>query len=62
MTIEDIKRALVEVSELCMNNKCSSCPFAKRDDANATYCPLTYLPSDWDVDDFEEDSNDTETA
>ena len=65
MTIEELKRALVEVSELCMNIKCSSCPLAKRDDANVAYCPLCEtedgyeinMPDEWDVDDWKEDSN-----
>ena len=62
MTIDELKRALVEVSELCMNIKCSSCPLAKRDDANVPYCPLIEngdgirfdYPDEWDVDDWEE--------
>ena len=64
MTIDELKRALVEVSDLCGNLKCSSCPLAKRDDANVPYCPMhetedgvdIHLPSEWDVDDWKEDS------
>ena len=66
MTVEELKRALVEVSELCANIKCSSCPIAKRDDANVPYCPLTEtedgininMPDEWDVDDWREDAED----
>jgi hypothetical protein len=65
MTIDELKRALVEVSELCANVKCSSCPLAKRDDANVPYCTLIEnedgirhdYPREWEVDDWKEDSN-----
>ena len=66
MRIEELKRALVEVSELCVNVKCSSCPLAKRDEANVPYCPLMetedginlHEPYEWDVDDWREDVED----
>jgi hypothetical protein len=68
MTIDELKRALVEVSELCANVKCSSCPLAKRDEANVPYCPLIEnedgirhdYPYEWDVDDWKEDSDATD--
>ena len=65
LTISDLKRALVEVSEWCANTKCSSCMFAKRDDANVPYCPMVMnedgirfdYPYEWDNDDWKEDSD-----
>lgn len=68
MTIEELKRALVEVSELCGKLKCSSCPLAKRDYANVPYCPLIEsedgirfdYPDEWEIDDWKEDSNATD--
>lgn len=63
LTISDLKRALVEVRELCANVKCKSCPLAKRDDAHVAYCPLVEnergfrfeYPVEWDINDWKED-------
>lgn len=59
MTIEELKRALVEVSTHCKNYplpECYGCPFADSDG----FCNLTSHPAYWDVDDWEEDSNATD--
>ena len=53
MTIEELKRALVEVSEICKKlTGCDGCPF----DTGKWYCPMQRLPKDWHVDDLKEDS------
>lgn len=53
MTIEAIKRALVEVKSICIHEHCRSCPFQ----TNAYKCKLGGLPIDWDVDDWKEDAD-----
>lgn len=64
MTIEELKRALVEVKEICQTHKCSKCPLYK---TNGIYCPLIEgedgvldCPGEWDIDDWKEDSNATD--
>ena len=67
MTIEELKRALVEVKELCKKGKCVTCPFHKTEEySSIPYCPLyedeygevVQFPIMWDIDDWKEDSND----
>lgn len=69
MTIDDIKRALVEVKELCANGCCVKCPISKMNEyTGIPFCPLNETedgfdirsPYDWDVDDWKEDSNATD--
>lgn len=65
-SIVDLKRALVEVKELCGNIRCKDCPFHKTDEANIPYCPMhedeegTNInhPEDWIIDDWKEDGKD----
>ena len=61
MTIEELKRALVEVSELCetfwKSGKCTSpCPLFN---LSAFECPMqqSRIPCHWEVDCWKEDSN-----
>lgn len=55
MTIDDLKRALVEVSEICKNlTGCIGCPF----DSGKWYCPIQGLPNKWHVDELKEDTHD----
>lgn len=67
MTIDELKRALVEVRELCAHTtKCVACPLHKNEKGSTIpYCPLyedmygmaVQLPNMWDIDDWKEDSN-----
>lgn len=41
MTIEELKKALVEVSELCAGNKCASCPLHYEEVGGIPECPLS---------------------
>lgn len=53
MTIDELKRALVEVSEICKKlTGCYECPF----DTGKWYCTMQRLPKDWRVDELKEDS------
>lgn len=62
MTINEIKRALAEVSKICAENKCSRCPLHKHD-GSTVYCPLNTIcervndPDNWDVDDWEKEAS-----
>lgn len=65
MTIDELKRALVEVRKICRNNlSCWNCGFRKGYDS----CPLAridnagnpFMPEDWEFDGWEEDSNETD--
>ena len=58
LTIFDLKRALVEVREMCIHGECYTCPFK----VNTCHCKLLFLPVSWEIDDWKEDSDDTETA
>lgn len=57
MTIDELKRALVEVSKLCAGRAntliypCTGCPF------NDGRCRIDNDPEFWDVDDWKEDSS-----
>lgn len=55
MEVAELKRALVEIRSICVRERCRSCPFR----TNAFKCKLRFMPIDWDIDDFEEDSNAT---
>lgn len=65
MTIEEIKRALVEVKELCIENHCEGCPLHKTDETGIPYCPMhedddgisVSQPAFWVVGDWEEDDD-----
>lgn len=68
MTIEELKRALVEVRDICRSKlTCYDCPFSDRKRRkDVYYCPIKfvskeandiYFPEEWDVDDWKEDSN-----
>lgn len=54
MTIDELKRALVEVKRICTQEHCHSCPFQ----TNAYKCKLRLLPIEWDIDDWMEDDHD----
>ena len=54
MDVADLKRALVEVSDICKKlTGCNGCPF----DTGKWFCPIHELPNRWDIDDWKEDSN-----
>lgn len=58
MTIDELKRALVEVRDICRSQTiCGGCPF---DDETSNSCPIMFRPDEWDVDDWKEDSNATD--
>jgi hypothetical protein len=65
MTIEDLKRALVEVRGLCRQYHCAECPI-QMEYCGDEYCPLmetedgfdVHFPKDWAIDDWEDDGND----
>ena len=63
MSIEDLKRALVEVKRLCAEREyCYDCPFGK-DYSDRHICCLspqlyTPTPENWPIDDWKEDSDD----
>ena len=62
MAINDLKRALVEVRDICAASRvdCTECILF---DQKEFQCPIqnTY-PSNWDVDHWKENSDDAETA
>lgn len=41
MTIDELKKALVEVSELCAHTKCVSCPLHYEEISGIPECPLS---------------------
>lgn len=54
MTIDDLKRALVEVRDMCLNRTfCDGCPF---EDERSNFCPIQNRPDEWGIDDFKEES------
>ena len=66
MTIEKLKRALVEVKRMCAERTfCDDCPFGE-DYTDRHICKLSpklyssMLPCKWDVDDWKEESNATD--
>lgn len=59
MTINELKRALVEVSELCRKGKCMTCPLSYEVVNKIPECPLcddnmTLPPAYWATDKLEE--------
>lgn len=68
MTIDELKRALVEVRDICEDiNKCIDCPFHKINEyTHLPYCPLCapgtdfdlHYPYEWDTDDWKENGKD----
>lgn len=57
--INEIKQALLEVREICGSHiYCRECPFSKNDGLFCRLCrmssPFTFLPQEWDVDDWKE--------
>lgn len=63
MTIDELKRALVEVKRTCINtDRCIDCPFGWQYDnpAGCVTCRLSsdteemFLPLAWDVDEWED--------
>ena len=66
MTIAELKRALLEVKEICKDSDtCNVCPFASKDTTHTgvVMCRLSddeyemFTPLCWEVDDWKEDSN-----
>lgn len=66
LTISDLKRALVEVKELCAHTRCVVCPLHKTEEGTTfPYCPLyedmygmaVQYPNMWDIDDWKEDEH-----
>lgn len=60
-TLEEIKQALVEVRDICRDNRCIKCPFSKTyKEYGVVDCRLARnldeweLPYKWDVDDWKE--------
>lgn len=41
MTIDELKKALVEVSELCEKTKCVDCPLHYKEISGVPECPLS---------------------
>lgn len=58
MTIEELKRALVEVKKICTDSNCCDCPFGYDAGVGCVVCRLSndeeemWLPLAWDVDDW----------
>lgn len=65
MTIDELKRALVEVKRLCTErSSCDGCPF-ERDMKKIHLCKIaptveSAIPEKWPIDDWKEDSNATD--
>ena len=61
MTIDDLKRALVEVKQICYRNspQCEGCPFNLAEDDDA-FCRINDFPEDWWVDGWKEDTHATD--
>ena len=65
MKIDDLKRALVFVRDLCAEHQCESCPLHKMDEVGVPYCPMhedddgitIHQPAFWVVGDWEDDDN-----
>lgn len=59
MTIGEIKKALVELSDFCSRSiSCNICPFAERNEyGEFDACRLGRIPCYWHIDDWKEDSN-----
>ena len=58
MTIDDLKRALVEVREICRQRaQCGGCQF---DNEKSNSCPIMDRPDKWDIDDWKEDTHATD--
>ena len=64
--IDDLKRALVEVRELCKKGKCVTCPFHKtQEETGIPYCPMyedeegyeVQYPLCWCIDDWGAESD-----
>ena len=69
MDIKNLKKALLEVRELCQNTKfCLKCPLHKMDEVGIPYCPMhedddgisIHQPAFWVVDDYEEDEDEAD--
>lgn len=61
MTINELKKALVEVSELCRKSKCMTCPLRYEVVNKIPECPLcddnmTLPPAYWATDKLEGDA------
>lgn len=63
MTIDELKRALVEVSKICLYSSCCDCPFRDDTDDGRVLCRLSddenemFVPLCWSVGDWEEESD-----
>ena len=56
--IDELKRALVEVREMCLNRTfCDGCPFKNE---RINFCPIQNRPDEWDVDNFKEDTHEAD--
>ena len=51
MSVDDIKKALVELKEFCGNHRCYDCPFRRVD----SVCRLNRDPLNWAIDDWEDE-------
>lgn len=51
MSIDDIKRALIEVKNFCEHNQCYKCPFSR---VGRDVCRLSRNPLNWAIDDWGE--------
>lgn len=63
MTIEELKRALVEIRDICKQHQyCIGCPFKRggRDCFFDRRAGRAFLPDEWQFDDWKEDSNETD--
>ena len=59
MSIDDLKRALVEVKRICDSNPsvfCDGCDFSDK----YGFCNLRGGPFNWDVDDWKEETHETD--
>ena len=64
MTIEELKRVLVEVKEICLGSeRCCDCPFRYDTDDGRVMCRLSddenvmFTPLCWDIDDWKEETH-----
>lgn len=58
ITIPDMIRALVEVKRICRERAgCIGCPF---NDSRKAFCRIAAIPHLWDIDDWKEDSDETD--
>lgn len=48
MSIDDIKKALVEVKNICDHSKCYACPFGVDGKCRLNNRPIAWIVCDWE--------------